>query len=103
MSKVRIITDQIILLENEKFAAHVKVYKVTRSLKFPDGYKVRCALVERDTGALRVLLDNHEPFGYHLHTKLPEDKNFRVSVDVKNYSEAIRLFFKEAKKVNNES
>lgn len=91
------------LLENDKFEAHVKVYEVPKSLKFPDGYKVRCALVERETGILRMLLDNHEPFGYHLHTKLPEDKNFRVSVDVTNYTEAVRLFFKETRKVNNEN
>jgi len=103
MSKARIVINQVLLFENEKFEAHVKVYEIPKSLKFPDGFKVRCALVERETGVLRVLLDNHEPFGYHLHTKLPEDKDFRVSVDVKSYTEAVRLFFKEARKVNNEN
>ena len=102
MSKARIVIDQVALLNSEKFEAHIRVYEFPKSQKFPEGYKVSCSLVERETGILRVLLDNHEPFGYHLHTKLPEDKSFRVGVDVKNYIEAIRLFFREARKVYNE-
>ncbi len=102
MSKARSVIDRAVLLEHGKFEARVKVYEIPKSLKFPQGHKVSCSLVERETGILRVLLDNHEPFGYHLHTKLPEDKSFRVGVDVKNHIEAIRLFFREARKVYNE-
>lgn len=40
-----------------------------------------------------ILLDNHEPYGYHLHAKLPEDKNYRVSIDIRDYIEAIKFFF----------
>jgi hypothetical protein len=82
-----------------RFETQIRVYEVIRSLKFPDGYKVRCALIEKKTGVLRVLLDNHEPFGYHLHTKLPLDKSFRVAIDVKTYNEAIAFFMKEVRKV----
>ena len=42
---------------------------------------------------------SHEPFGYRLHTRLPDDKNFRESVAVSGYVEAIRLFMREARKV----
>ena len=99
MSKARILINRVIVLEHDRFEARVKVYEIPKSLKYPQGHKVSCSLVERETGVLFVLLDNHEPFGYHLHTKLPEDKNFRTGVDVKNFIEAIRLFFREAKKV----
>ncbi len=102
MSRARVLINQVVNLDNDKFEAHIKVYELTKSLKFPDGYKVKCALVERETGTLRLLLDNHAPFGYHLHTKLPEDKNFRLSVNVKTYNEAISLFFKLARKVKHE-
>jgi hypothetical protein len=35
----------------------------------------------------RVLLDNHSPFGYHLHIGLPHEKNKRITIDVENYEE----------------
>ncbi len=102
MNKARIIIDRAVLLECGKFEARVKVYEIPKSLKFPQGHKVSCSLIERETGILRVLLDNHEPFGYHLHTRLPEDKSYRLGLGVKNYIDAIRLFFREARKVYNE-
>jgi hypothetical protein len=99
MTKARFITNRILFFLDGRFEAHIKVYEVGRSFKFPDGFKVRCALIEKESGVLRILLDNHEPYGYHLHTKLPEDKNFRVTIEVKNYSEAISIFIKEIRKV----
>lgn len=41
------------------------------------------------------------PFGYHIHTRLPEDKNFRISVDVANYEAAIKMFLKQVKRMVN--
>ena len=102
MSKAKVVISQVLLLNNENFEAHIKVYEVSNNSKFPDGYKVRCALVERNTGVLHVLLDNHEPYGYHLHSRLPKDKNFRLSLKITHYSEAIKLFFSEVRKVINE-
>lgn len=102
MSKAKVVISQVLLLDNEKFEAHINVYEVSNNLKFPDGYKVRCALVERASGSLHVLLDNHQPYGYHLHSRLPKDKNFRLSLDVTNYGEAIKLFFSLVRKVTNE-
>lgn len=102
MSKAVIVVDQVLLLENERFAAHIKVYEVLQSAKFPTGYKVRCALVERESGLLYVLLDNHEPFGFHLHSKLPGNKEFRITVEIKSYEDAIRKFFEEVRKVIHE-
>jgi hypothetical protein len=82
-----------------RFLAQIKVIEVPKSDKFPDGIKLRCVLLDVERNVPRLLLDNHEPFGYHLHTRLPEDKNFRASVDVKDYAEAVRLFIAEARKV----
>lgn len=102
MGKACLILDQSVLLDDERFIAHVKVFAVVDNLKYPDGYKVRCALVEKNTRILWVLLDNHDPYGYHLHAKLPQNKNFRVSVEIQGYEQAIELFFKEVERVINE-
>lgn len=79
--------------------ARITVYEVTKSKKFPDGIKLRCVLLDVVAQVPRLLLDNHEPFGYHLHTRLPQNKNHRVSLDVKNFEEAILLFLREARKL----
>jgi hypothetical protein len=60
---------------------------------------VKCVLLDAELGKPRVLLDNHEPYGFHLHTRLPEDHDFRVSLDISDYEEAIQIFFKEVRKV----
>ncbi len=99
MTQAKALIREVILLDNGRFEAHIKVYEVSNRNKFPDGFKVSCALVELGTGVLRLLLDNHQPFGYHMHTKLPEDKSFRLSIYVLNHQEAIQLFFKHAEKV----
>ena len=99
MTQAKLRIRRVNLLDDGRFEAHIKVYEVSNRNKFPDGYKVSCALVELSTGVLKLLLDNHEPFGYHMHTMLPEDKNFRLSIYVVNHQEAIQLFFKQAEKV----
>ncbi len=51
-----------------------------------------------------MLLDNHEPFGFHLHTRLPDDPTFREKLDISDYEKAIQVFMKEVRKVvSNES
>lgn len=79
MGSARTLKDEIIVFADGRFKAHIKVLEVTRSLKFPDGIKIRCVLVDVECGHPMLLLDNHEPFGYYMHTRLPEDKGFRVS------------------------
>lgn len=97
--KARILKDEIIMFADGRFLAQIKVIEVPKSDKFPDGIKLRCVLLDVERNVPRLLLDNHEPFGYHLHTKLPHDKKFRAAIDVVDYAEAIRLFIAEARKV----
>ncbi len=97
--KARILKDEMIVLASGRYLAQIKVIEVPKSDKFPDGIKLRCVLLDVVGNVPTLLLDNHEPFGYHLHTRLPADKNFRVSVDIADYAEAIRLFIAEARKV----
>lgn len=102
MSKAHPLFERIVYFQDGRFEARVKVLEIPKSTKFPDGVKVNCILLDKQTNTARLLLDNHEPFGYHLHTELPKNKHARLSVNVKNYNEAIQLFFREARKVADE-
>lgn len=102
MSKARTIEDGVAYFADGRFEARIKVLEVPKSLKFPDGFKVSCVLLDTTTKTVRLVLDNHQPFGYHVHTELPHNKNARLQIDVKSYTEAIRFFFREARKVANE-
>jgi hypothetical protein len=93
MAKAKVVADYAVVVKSGRYEARVKVLKVTPSAKFPDGYKVSCALLDTESNVARLVLDNHEPFGYYLHTKLPGDKNFRLSMSIDNYEEAIAGFF----------
>lgn len=82
-----------------RFEARITAYQVPKSKKFPDGIKLSCVLLDLQEKVPRLLLDNHEPYGYHLHTKMPHDKTHRVPVNVKNFEEAIEFFMNEIPKV----
>lgn len=99
MSSAKILYDYKVEVLKGVLEGRITVYDVPKSKKFPDGIKLRCVLLNIETQIPRLFLDNHEPFGYHLHTKLPHDKNYRIKVDVKTYEEAIMLFLNESKKL----
>lgn len=44
----------------------MKIHKVGRSTKYPDGVKYSLILHDLETGK-RVLMDNHHPKGPHIH------------------------------------
>ena len=99
MGNSKILRDEVLWLKEARFEARITVLEVTRSEKFPEGLKVKCVLVDSEKRVPRVLLDNHAPHGYHLHSRLPEDKKFRVSLNIQNYEDAIIVFMKEVRKV----
>jgi hypothetical protein len=94
-----LIFDQKTLLSEGRFEVRITAYQVTKSKKFPDGVKLSCVLLDLQQKSPRLLLNNHEPYGYHLHTKMPYDKTHRVTVSVKNFEEAIEFFMGEVPKV----
>jgi len=72
----------------------IKVFRVDRSLRFPQGIKAKFLLQNKEDRSLMLLMDNHEPFGFHMHTRLPHDPDHRIPVHVHDYREAI-IYFKE--------
>jgi hypothetical protein len=45
------------------------------------------------------LIDNHEPYGFHKHSKLPQDPQHRERIETANFEEALRIFLEEAERI----
>jgi hypothetical protein len=99
MQKAKVLRNERVILAKGRFIVEIKAFEVPVDRRFPDGVKLKCVLIDVEQGKHRVLLDNHEPFGFHLHARLPDDPDFRVSLDITDYNEAIRVFFTEVRKV----
>ncbi len=95
----QILIDRTLIFRGGDFVAHIRVLEVDVSTKFPGGIKAKYILVDTKRNVPRLLVDNHEPYGYHMHTHLPEDKNIRLPLEVKGYNQALSLFLEEARKV----
>jgi hypothetical protein len=50
------------------------IWEVTKTPKYPDGIRYRPALVNRFSGEVLVLFDNHFPKGHHKHLQGAETK-----------------------------
>ncbi len=101
-TKALVIKAERFEFKNGFFDAYIQVLKIPKRDKFPEGIKLKCVLVNTELNTPVLLVDNHEPFGYHMHTRLPYDKNYRVTLKVNSYEEAIALFMNEVQKVIND-
>lgn len=100
--KARVLIDRQMVIRRGKYAVDMKVFEVQKSKKFPGGIKAKFLLKDIELGFARLLVDNHEPFGFHMHTKLPEEKDHRMELDVIDYNEAMALFFEEVERIAND-
>jgi hypothetical protein len=94
---------QTLKLHQDKYLVELNVYQVAKSTKYPDGIKAKYVLIDLEKNAPRLLVDNHEPFGFHMHTDLPENHQVRVSLNVQDYREARDIFFDEVERILHES
>ncbi len=96
-------TSKIII--NERFAISSRynivlyVLEVAVSQKFPMGIKAKFALIDVEKNIPRLLLDNHEPFGFHMHTELPDNHDLRVELNVADHNAALDLFYQEVERI----
>jgi len=72
MVKAVVLLDEEIVL-TEKYKVIIRVYKVEAKKKFPKGIKAKFVLIDTEQEKPRLLVDNHEPFGFHMHAALPLD------------------------------
>ena len=98
MGDAKLIWDQSFQL-TENFRVEVKVYEVEPKEKYPEGVKARFVLIDMERNLARLLVDNHAPYGFHIHTGLPEDKTTRVVLNAKDFYEAFEEFINEAERI----
>ncbi len=84
---------------NARYRVVLTALQVPKSKKFPEGLTVRYVLIDTDGDFARLLVDNHEPFGFHMHTQLPEDHSIREVLPTKDYNEALQIFLKEVERI----
>ena len=76
-----------------------KVYDVGDSKKHPEGVKAKFVLIDLERNTPRLLVDNHAPFGFHMHTTLPEDHTTRIALETKDYNQAYEEFLREVERI----
>lgn len=98
MSATRIILDEKFAINN-RFRVVLYALEVPVSEKFPNGIKAKFVLIDVEGNFPRLLVDNHEPFGFHMHTALPENKDVRVELPVTDHNAALALFCEEVERI----
>ncbi|MEO5971442.1 MAG: hypothetical protein ABIQ95_16070 [Bdellovibrionia bacterium] len=98
MSAIRIILDEKFAINN-RFRVVLYALRVPVSEKFPNGIKAKFVLIDVQGNFPKLLVNNHEPFGFHMHTALPEDKDVRVELPVIDHNAALALFYKEVERI----
>ncbi len=56
-------------------------------------------LVDTATDSTRLLIDNHEPFGFHVHSELDKGVTNRIRLDATDYQAALRTFRSEVERI----
>lgn len=82
------------------FIAHMKIQSVPKDDNRPDGYKVNFVLIDLEKMDPVLIVDNHKPFGYHMHPDASTDHSKRIKLDVDSPYEALDLFIKRAKEIS---
>lgn len=97
-----IIFEQAISI-NERFRVDLRVLMVKQSKRFPDGIKARYVLVDIIDKVPRLLVDNHQPYGFHIHTGLPSNRSLRSQLENYDYKQAREEFWKRTWEIINET
>lgn len=98
MAKALVVLNQVLDV-SERFRVELKVLQIEASEKYPEGVKVRFVLIDVIHKVPRLLVDNHEPFGFHVHEELPENKQARRLLPTRDYVEALSEFWRLTKEI----
>jgi len=98
MKAVLLISKELVLAGG-RYVVSIMVYEVEKSKKFSEGIKAKFLLRNSCDGCARLLVDNHHPFGFHMHTRLPHDKDHREVLDVLDHNEALDFFMNEVERI----
>lgn len=98
MGATRVLIEEDFALSS-RYRVVLRAFRVSASRKFPQGVTAKFVLIDAEGGFTRLLVDNHEPYGFHMHTALPEDSAVRVKLAVKDHGEALDVFFEEVERI----
>lgn len=93
MSEAKVILDQSIDI-SERYRVELKVFEIDASKRYPEGVKVRFILLDLVKNCARLLIDNHSPFGFHVHMELPKNKQARMGLNTRDYRDAMNEFWR---------
>jgi len=89
---------------SERYRVELKVLEVEAAGKHPEGVKVSFVLIDVILAVPRLLVDNHAPFGFHVHEELPLRKEARRLLKTTDYLKALDEFWRLVKEITeNES
>lgn len=98
--KAKVLMDlSLVLGKDDRYTLFLKVFEVQKSKKFPDCIKAKFVMVDTVTKSMRLLVDNHEPYGFHMHTKADKRATRRVKLDTTDYQAALALFRSEVERI----
>jgi len=101
MTKAVVLLDQKLDI-SERYRVEIKAFEVEATEKYPEGFKVSFALIDVIHKRPRLLVDNHAPFGFHVHDGLPDNKDSRRRIKTNDYLEALDEFWRLAKEITND-
>jgi hypothetical protein len=74
VSAAKIILDEKFTI-NRRYRVVLYALEVSVSEKVPTGINAKFVMIDVEGNFPRLLVDNHESYGFHMHTALPEDKD----------------------------
>jgi hypothetical protein len=92
MGKSKCLLNQKIEI-SEKFRVELKVFEVEVSKKYPEGIKARFVLIDSFIKKPILLIDNHAPFGFHIHEDLAASKVKRRKIVEDDYLKVLDVFW----------
>ena len=101
MTKAVVLLDQKLDI-SERYRAELKAFVVEICKKYPEGIKVSFALIDVIQKIPKLLIDNHAPFGFHVHEELPDNKDSRRRLKTNDYLEALDEFWRLTKEITND-
>ena len=77
--------------DRNEYSVDIEVFQTENLVMFPEGVSGTFRLFkinESGEKELLYLIDNHAPYGFHEHDKLPSLHDSRINIHVKNWQEA---------------
>jgi hypothetical protein len=76
---------------SESLRIELKAYEILDNPRYPEGVKARFVLLDLCAKKPLLLIDNHAPYGFHLHDSRKGEE--RQILETSSYLDALELFW----------